>query len=249
MVIRFLTFNIWHGKNWQRVIEFIKAKNPDIFTLQEVTINITKHVPGGIDLKEEFKQTFAPNYKGVYAPINEKIENGKRTGFGNMIFSKFPILDYKVHYLLKSLGWADNYEEQSRNLLEVKINIDNQSLSVFTTHLAYSPKFVDTSIKLEEAKKIVRIVKNKENFILAGDFNATPNTEVIATIKSLGSYIDSKNRPTWTKHPFSYKGFKVNRLAWKLDYIFLSPNLYCKKLDIPDIDISDHLPLIAEIKI
>ena len=150
---------------------------------------------------------------------------------------------------MKPLDYTDDYEKQSRNLIEVKVRINKQEFYVFTTHFTYSPAFADTPIKVKEAERIVKIIKEKRPIILAGDFNSHFKSEVIKKIDKEVSYIDKEHNPTWTKHPFSYKGFEETRLKWKLDYIFISKKMKCKNFKIIDTDISDHLPIVADIEL
>lgn len=247
-IFRFLTFNLWYGKNWKKEIDLIKSQNPDIFVLQEVTKNIPKFGLNNIDVFHEFENAF-PDFKGIIAPITYKKEKGKEIFFGNAIFSKFSVISSNIHYYLKPLDWTDDYERQSRNLVEAKVKINGQELYVFTTHFTYSPAFADTPIKVKEAEKVIEIIKDKQPMIIAGDFNSHFKSEVIKKIDKEVLYIDREHNPTWTKHPFSYKGFEETELKWKLDYIFISERLKCKSFKIIDTDISDHLPIVAELEL
>jgi len=247
MVIKFLTYNIWYSKNWRKIISFIKKQIPDIFTLQEVTSNFPEFNLNNTDVVAEFRKAF-PKYQSVFAPILYKEEGGKVIQFGNMILSRFPITNHKAHYFFKQPDWnVDDYENQARHLLEAQIDVKGKRIFVFTTHLTYSKSFQDNPKKIEEAKKIVEIIKDKKPTILAGDFNSTPDSEVIRIIDAQIKYIDREKHPTWTKHPFSKDGFEANTLDWKLDYIFLSKDLSHQNLQIIDTDLSDHLPIKIEI--
>lgn len=249
MDLKFLTYNLWYSKNWKAEIRFLQKQNADIFTLQEVTKNLPKFGLDNTDVFNELKRSF-PNYQGFFAPITRKIENGKEISFGNAIFSRYPIVSSQAYYFLKPLGWTDDYENQSRNLAEAVIRISNRLLYVFTTHLTYSPGFIDTVNKVKEAKKIVDIIEDKTPFILAGDFNSHPSTKVIETISRIVPYLDKKeNKSTWTKQPFSYKDFSENELRWKLDYVFASRELSCINYQLENISLSDHLPIIVDFKI
>lgn len=247
-MFKFASYNLWYGKEWEKEIRFLKKENVDIFVLQEVTKNIPEFGLENTDVFQEFKQAF-PRHEGVYAPITHKKERGRKVGFGNAIFSRFPIVSSEAHYLLKPLDWTDDYKNMSRNLLEAKIRIENKEIYIFTTHLTYSPGFIDTPNKIKEAKTISKIIRGKEPFIFAGDFNSHPDTEVIKILSQVASYLNQSNKPTWTKHPFSYEGFSETELKWKLDYVFASDDLKCTEYKIVDINYSDHLPIIVNFQI
>lgn len=248
MIIKFLTYNIWYSKNWKEIIPFIKNHSPDIFALQEVTSNLPKFDLDNTDVIIELQKAF-PEHQNVFAPINYEKKFGRVAQFGNMILSRFPIVNHKAHYFFKQPDWTDDYENQARHLLEAQIDVEGKRIFVFTTQLTYSKAFQDNPKKIKEAKKIVDIIKDKKPTILAGDFNSTPNSEVIKTIDAQIKYLDREKRPTWTKHFFSKDGFEANTLNWKLDYIFLSKDLSHQDLDIIDTTLSDHLPMKVEISL
>lgn len=248
MIIKFLTYNIWYSKNWREIILFIKNLSPDIFALQEVTSNLPKFDLENTNVIIEIQKAF-PEHQSVFAPINYEKKFGKEVQFGNMILSRFPIISHKTHYFFKQPDWTDDYENQARHLLETQIDMEGKRIFVFTTQLSYSKAFQDNPKKIEEAKKIVDIIKNRKPTILAGDFNSTPKSEVIRTIDAQIKYLDRKKYPTWTKHSFSKNGFETNTLNWKLDYIFLSEDLSHQNLEIVDTALSDHLPIKVEISL
>lgn len=245
---RFLTYNLWYSKNWREEIDFIKKQNPDILTLQEITKNIPKFDLDNTDVFREFEKALS-DYKGVVAPISRKLERGREIYYANAIFSKFPIISSKIHYYLKPLDWTKDYDKQSRNLTEVKLNVGNKELFIYTAHFNYAPEFKDTEIKIKEAKKVSMIIKGKRPMIFAGDLNSYPGSKVINTISQEATYIDKQNRPTWTKHPFSYRGFNENKLNWKLDYVFISRELSCKEFRLVDVSYSDHLPIVVDFEL
>lgn len=55
--------------------------------------------------------------------------------------------------------------------------------------------------------------------------------------------------PTWTVHPFDYRGWKVKDLEYRVDNILVSPGLTLKDGRTIKSKLSDHLPVVAEIEI
>lgn len=105
--------------------------------------------------------------------------------------------------------------------------------------------------------EIKRISKNNLPVILTGDFNATPDDEIIHKVKK--DYVDLKledafdiakikKGPEWTFHNF---GKLPNKEKVRIDYIFLKNikvNRYSVDTDYYDgVYISDHYPVISEI--
>jgi len=121
-------------------------------------------------------------------------------------------------------------------------------------------------------KYLSRLLQNGKPVVLAGDFNiahkevdlANPrenenNTmftkeerEQISRILELG-FIDAfrkfheKGGYTWWPRGFDAK---ERNIGWRIDYMFLSRQLeaYLKDASVPNLDISDHCPVIIELK-
>ncbi len=100
------------------------------------------------------------------------------------------------------------------------------------------------------SKIIVEKIKDKKNVLLAGDLNVLPNTKSISNIeKHLKNIFKGKVKTT----------FNVKRKAGQkttpiiseiiIDYIFASSDLKIINSHCPQVDISDHLPLICNFEI
>jgi len=137
-------------KNIARVIEEIDA---DIVALQEIESNQALQ-----DLRYTLKQ------KGLYYQYF-KIANLKNTTTKVAILSKIPInytREIKVAYSYKY-----------RNILEVKVRINNQDIYLFINH--WKSKAGPESMRIFSAKKLLARVKDiglDKNIILIGDFNS-----------------------------------------------------------------------------
>ena len=133
----------------------------------------------------------------------------------------------------------------SRDCLEINFEITNtKSLTVFLNHL--KSKFVDprirknkvtevveksNNLRLQQSRKVAEIVTNrfkggkfnKENFVVAGDFNDTPDSSYLKPLvqdlamHDVISRLEPRDR--WT-HWWDNKN-----IASQMDYILLSPKL------------------------
>lgn len=250
MSLKFLTYNIWYGKFWQKVARFVKKINPDIAVFQEVTTFFPDFDLERVNVLEELLKALPKLKYSAFAQILKRKKDGKLQQLGNAIFSKFPILKQKAHYFHKSADWSRHQSEsQARNLLTAEVKINKENLFVTTTHLTYTPWFKDIKIRLEEAAKLLKIVKDKEPMLLAGDFNGPPDSKVIRMIANKYHFADEKLRPTFTKYPFKTGDFEVKGLSYKLDYIFYSQKLKLKSCQLIDTNAADHLPLLAEFEL
>ena len=120
-------------------------------------------------------------------------------------------------------------------------------LHFFNTHLDHSGK----KAQLHGIRAIIeKISDTNGNFILTGDFNARPNSEVIAEINDQ-KYFDCIDATKAITHTFH--GFGRFESDYKIDYIFTngaSDSSYIVERPSDDgIFISDHHPVCATIEI
>ncbi|KKW46169.1 MAG: hypothetical protein UY97_C0009G0026 [Parcubacteria group bacterium GW2011_GWB1_57_6] len=108
------------------------------------------------------------------------------------------------------------------------------------------PGKLDTPERIRQSKKILAYYGTKQGpKILGGDFNVLPET------RSIQMFIEHGYREL--VHEFAIPTTR-NHLAWdrfptKLlfsDYVFVSNDIEVKDFKVPDMEISDHLPLILE---
>jgi len=248
MKFSLLTYNIWSGKYWKEVINFLQAENPDVICLQEVGIYNPYHEESkDIDMCAKL-QAALPDHNLLYAPIGKRLSNNKEESFGNAILTKFPISASETHYLLHPLRWTKKHEEQSRNILEVNLLVKDRAFTVVTGHLTYAPEFNDTEDQIKEAAQILNIIKGKSPLIFAGDYNSHANTRVFRMLKEKLPISDGKLSPTFAKYPFSYNDFSVSGLEYKIDHILGTKDVRILNAKVIDVPYSDHLPISAEIE-
>lgn len=249
MPLKIISFNTWYSRYWSKIIPFLQSVDADIFCLQEVSRNFPHFGLENVDMVEKITTAF-PNYHCVYAPILARQENEKVQDLGNMILCKQEILQQNAHYLFQQPDWKiDDYENQARNLVEVQVACDGKILSVFNTHLSYSARFIDSPRKIIESQKLRAIIEKREHSILCGDLNSPPNSKVLQELNAILPNSDGSSQFTFAKYPFDYNGFKVSGLEYKLDYILATSRVTIENVQVPDISISDHLPIIADIQI
>ena len=107
---------------------------------------------------------------------------------------------------------------------------------------------LDNPGRLKQSEELIRFFKDKEGLkIIGGDFNVLPDTESMQMFEKHG-YRDlikdfgiksTRNELSWARYPDNKQYFS--------DYAFMSPNVNVQSFEVPDIEISDHLPLILEI--
>ena len=82
--------------------------------------------------------------------------------------------------------------------------------------------------------------------VMGGDFNVSPDSESIEIFRRAG-YQDliRDYKIATTRNHFSWERYVTKHFY--SDYVFLSPELTVKNFIVPNVEVSDHLPLILEI--
>jgi endonuclease/exonuclease/phosphatase family metal-dependent hydrolase len=151
------------------------------------------------------------------------------------------------------LGW-DAVCNRTVTWIKLKDKITKKSLYVFDTHFDHRGNVA----REESAKLILKSIKeiNKENLplILTGDLNLTKNTVPVQSIlKELNDAQDKSLNPSYGPAGTS-GGFEVKVMPNKIDYIFINDKITVLRHGVLSDSFglfypSDHLPVLAEIKI
>lgn len=224
----------------------LKKVDADIICLQELTVNHRRH---NIDAPKYIADGLQYNY--FYKESQIDTSGGRVRSYGNGIFSRYPIIKSSFKYIQDprkpDTGMVD-YSKEGRVYIESVIDAADRKLTIATTHMSYTDRFMQTRDKSIETDRLAAILKEKQcGYVLTGDFNAIPGSYTINEIeKRLKNAGPDMGEKTWTTKPFFYKGFEANKLDWRLDYCFVTPDIGIKSAKIIKTDYSDHLPILLE---
>ena len=231
--MKIMTFNTQHCLNFleQRVDYDIMAKTiidqgADIIGLNEMfSCCEGSRFPNQTEKLSEL--TGIKNY--YFAKAIDSMPDGV---YGNGFLSKIGI--EKIETILipdpNPRRFKDYYE--TRCLLKAKLE---NGYTVLVCHFG---------LNLDEQENAVKtIVSNleKEKCILMGDFNVTPDNEVLNPIKEVMKDAAEgfcQSAPT----------FPSDNPRIKIDYIFVSPDITVEYAEIPNVIASDHRTHVAVIK-
>lgn len=250
MKFRIISLNLWLGGNlFGAILDFLKKK-PDILASQEVYNGKNPILNRKYRSFDVLKTELGYNYASFAPTFLENLKLGKIER-GNAIFSKFPIISTNITFY--DVPYNDNYVAPikdfsyiPRNLQHVTVRINNKQLNLFNTQGIWGVDGSDTKRRLQMGQTIINRVRNKENVILLGDFNLDPNTKIVANIEK---YLKNvfKNELTTT---FNMKRKdKPGYAKAVVDMIFVSKNIKVIEHYCPQVDISDHLPLVCVLEI
>ena len=232
--MKVMTFNVQHCENFNTgkidfvsFAEYIKNSGADIIGLNEIRSK-------GIDAEYENQMEILSNMSGIENYYFAKaIDFDGKNPYGNGMLSKFkiekveniPIPDPEVRAY-------DGYYE-TRCLIKAKLE---NGLTVMITHFGLNPD------EHENAAKTIAENIEKEKCILMGDFNVTPESDILKPIRE-------KMKDTASVFKENLFSFPSDEPNIKIDYVFVSDDIEVISADIPSLVLSDHRPYIAEINI
>lgn len=235
ILVRVLTYNIFHGENMngssnlKRVAAIIDSLQVDIVALQEVDKNTNR--ANGLDLIAELEKLTDMN--GIFG----KAMNFDGGEYGEGILSRYPFIETKNN-LLPHLA-----EHEPRAALEVTIQLPDSEKIIFVgTHLDHTIEHTDRIAQVKEINNLY-IKENSLPTILAGDLNAPPESEPMQILTEYWTDATKDDpQPTWSS----------DNPTRKLDYVMFYPaNCWrvVEKMVIDEKIASDHLPLLVVLEL
>lgn len=209
------------GDHVRHVAEAIRRIGPDVVALQEVHRGTWqarfRDQVAELEASTGLQGTFGPSY----------VQWGG--GFGNAILTRGRIVEAKVHPL-PCVG-------EPRTLLEATVRIDGATISVYSTHLTtWGP--LNSKKRAEQLQCIAQLVRiSPRPYILAGDLNTGPESPEMEAFrrKNVAQLASQEVGPTFPS------------LNAQLDYIFTDPGWQVRASRTWPIEVSDHLPVTAEL--
>lgn len=247
MILKFLQLNMYMGSHAENLLAYIKQENFDLLCIQEVSGGEVSHKK--INYFEQIKSL---GYEGELA-VTWRLKNKPMSFFGQATFFKptFTLLERNEIWLkpYAEITALDRFksEEFPKAILSTRLEKEGKKFSILNAHLAWSPLAVDTPEKKRQGKIFFDYAKTvSAPYIIAGDFNLQPNTEVIAWFETLGRNLVKEYGITNTlnlrTHRHKAKLSAIEGVA--VDYIFVDPSIRVKEFKaLRELDLADHLGL------
>ncbi len=238
--IRILTYNIKYNGEYMRqnkdslkyIMEFFKQENADILVLPESRLMSTN--------------------KNLYNRLNEMYPYNTSSDFtGNafyietFVFSRYPISNvrqYGQHYIYEmNVNLPD---EKKVKLIACHFDSNQSNSSLNRGEGIFNNIKNGYEKRAKEAQMICDSLKDYQGpIIIAGDFNDISGSE------SLNLLQDNLNlNDAWWKSGFGYGATSISKnLFFRLDHILYSAHFNSTAIDIPDVDFSDHYPIVTDL--
>ncbi len=232
------------------MIAFLKKEEPDILAAQEVY--------GGTD------PTLEARYRSVdvlarelglphrfFSPAFLDHRDIGAVEQGNCIFSRFPLRDtrtifFDVSYDPFYVEKGADFTRTPRNLQCAAFDIRGTTVHVFNAQGIWGVDGEDNERRLRMSDVIVREVAGKPHVILAGDFNVREQTQTVRNVeKLLANVFRGELVTTFNMRRKKGPGFA----SAVVDMVFASRDLRVVSRAVPDVDVSDHLPLVCEFEV
>ena len=214
-----------------QINSFLVDKSPDIICLQEYRGNI-------IDL---------PNY-----PYRFEFLRGNNIKYGQVIFSKFPILNK---------GSVD-FSSMSNNAIFVDLKIHNDTIRFYNVHLqsfALENEIDLSTINTIQKKEIVTnlsntfITQQRQVDVLRNSIDNSPYKNILSgDFNNTAFSYTYKNLINGFKDSFMLKGnglgitFNYNFIPLRIDFILVDDNFRVNQFKTYKINLSDHEPIFSE---
>jgi endonuclease/exonuclease/phosphatase family metal-dependent hydrolase len=263
--MKLISLNIWGGNRLRESLtDFLTAHSSttDIFCFQEVphtppeqqhktdpTLgdncleNVRKLLP-------DFETYYAPTHSGFnWRPVDFDLS------FGNAIFVRKGLevreeghvfVHRQKNEIIMEELLESNWFSLPRLVQFVSINDPRGVLSVCNFHgLWHTSGKGDMPERFEQSTKIIELLNTLEGRkILCGDFNLDIGSQSLSMIEEKARMRDLiKDFKITTTRSELYPKRDIMPFA---DYTLVSPDIEVKKFEVPDIPVSDHLPMILE---
>lgn len=259
--MKLISLNTYGGRFFNPLSEFIKfhSQSTDIFCLQEVFSTNSSHTQFPeyrANLLQEIS-SLLPNFTYFFDPVYEKADTRANSvrfdlkhGLAIFVKKEINILGYKSYFIYRDKvvnSIKKDYSDIPVNIQLLSFLSSNKTYTLANFHGAsYPGSKLDTLKRLKQSEKIVEIFKKAAGAkILTGDFNLLPNTKSIKMIEnSMINLISEFNikRTRSNLSPF----FETPDFQKFADYTFVSKNITVENFKVPEVKISDHLPMILE---
>jgi endonuclease/exonuclease/phosphatase family metal-dependent hydrolase len=256
MRVKVVSLNVWHGgRLWDGLVDFLTDEDPDILLIQEAYDSHDPDLDNRFRTMDEFAMRLGFAHQDFAPTFGHAIDEGTIPQ-GNAVFSKFPIIArHDPRFFVEPYNPSieekrENFPHMPRNLQHVTLSVNGLPLNIFNLQGVWDLDGTNNSPeRLKMSQVIVDAVQDLPNVVLAGDTNALRASQAIRNIEQYLSNVFGDELATSfntkRKDLEKYPGYATATV----DMMFVSPNLKVVEHYCPQVDVSDHLPLVIRIEI
>lgn len=233
------------------IVAFLKKEDADILLLQEVYDGTDPALPENYRSIQVLLRELGYRYHDFQPAMLDIVPEGK-IEHGNAILSKLPITSSSNTF------FSDPYRERHahdpkewpttpRSLQHVTVSASERELNLYNFQGVWDldgDNYSDPRKKMTEV--ILEQIRGKSHVILAGDTNATPGNQAITLIEHhLKNVFGRELTTSFNMRRKDNPGYATACV----DMMFVSSDISVLDHSCPDIDISDHLPLVVTVRV
>jgi len=260
--LRIVSLNLWGGNALGPLLDFVReqAAGTDLFCFQEM-LDGQEPVPLACGFRttlfRELSELLA-DFAGVFDPVvawDQPTEDERtvRVPFGLATFARrsLPIVDRRAEKIVEhqdNLDAVPGRHRITRWLQVTELQVPDGSLVIANYHGIARPGSKLDSVERLEQSRVIRSVldRHQGTMVLVGDFNLLPDTESVRLLEAgLRNLVIERAIPSTRSRLNPYYG--TPREQPYADYAFVSPELRVADFAVPDLAISDHLPMILDL--
>ncbi|MBU1394695.1 MAG: endonuclease/exonuclease/phosphatase family protein [Gammaproteobacteria bacterium] len=241
--LRVMTYNV-HGcvgmdgkLDAERIARVIARARPDVVALQE--LDVGRERSQGMDQAQLIARYLEMEFH--FHPAMHLEEER----YGDAILTHLPQRLVKAGPLP---GLAGKPYLEPRGALWVAVDLHGREVQIINTHLGLYPRERAAQVEALLGSDWLAHEQCQGPVILCGDLNALPSSPVC---RRLGSQLEDAQ--TAAKHHRPKATFSSRLPRMRIDHVFIRPGLEVTGIEVPDSELarvaSDHLPLVAEIRI
>ncbi|MEN8242351.1 MAG: endonuclease/exonuclease/phosphatase family protein, partial [Chloroflexota bacterium] len=225
--LRIMTYNIHQGidadlkMDLEAIVAAIQSEQPDILILNEV--NRSRATNGYTEVLSLISVR-----TGMPYILGNNYADGQ---YGNALLTKLPVLEWENFHF-------QNNTNETRGVLRVVLDTSGGAITLYATHLDHIASPED--VRFEQVGEVLALWSQNSRSILLGDLNATPDTPEIQQIYAAG-FIDVLQA---TNQADAFTFWEPATPGYRIDYIFVTPDLEFGDAWVPQTRASDHLPIV-----
>lgn len=234
------------------IVDFLEQEQPDILVTQETLRCDDADAPARFHSIEAIQERL--HFTACeFAPALIDNDDGYRVHSGNATFSRFPITAQRIiaytPFAERTEHTPETFANTPRNLQHTVIAAAGTRFNILNTQGVWD---LDGDRPSEARQAMCRSIADTaqglEHVILAGDTNLKPTNAALRPVDELLRTVFGDELQT----SFNVRRKDLQRFpgyaSAVVDLMYISPDLRAVSHDCPDVDISDHLPLVATIE-
>ena len=259
-----MSLNLWGGRVLGPLLDFVREQAPaiDVFCFQEVlaAADLTRLACGFHPSLFDDLARALDQFDPVFDPLvswQEPREDGRRATvpFGLATFTRRTlaiagrrrarIIDHQ-----DTLDAAPGLHDVARWLQLTYLAAPGGPVLIANYHgIARPGTKLDSDERVEQSRSIRRVLDDHQGpKVLIGDFNLLPATESVRVLEAgLRNLVTERSIPTTRSRLNPYFGTAQEQPH--ADYAFVSPGLAVEEFIVPDVQVSDHLPMILTVRL